>query len=292
MFGILSRPLVPLPPDGLAVLMLNSGSVHAIGPNRLWVSLARRWALRGMTVLRLDLSGIGDSPPRPGAEPNVVYSRHAAGDIAAALHFLAAQPGVTECHLMGLCSGAYHAFKAAVAGQTVSSVSMINPLTFFWTDGDRLSEVKDYEILESASKYLTKLLTDEPWRKLVRGQLDVGLICGVLLRRLWMQLVPLLIEAGRRLRIPMTQDLARELATAAGHGIELRFVFAAGAPGFAMLQQQSGGAITRLQARRAATLDFLGGADHTFTRLEARERLIQVLDQRMWPGHEAGLHAA
>ena len=292
MFGILSRPLAPLPSDGLGLLVLNSGSVHAIGPNRLWVTLGRRWALRGMTMLRIDVSGIGDSPPRPGAEFNVVYSPHAADDIAAALRFLAAQPGVTECHLMGLCSGAYHAFKAAVAGQTVASALMINPLTFFWTDGDRLSDVKDYEILESASKYLTKLLTDEPWRKLVRGQLDVGLICRVLLRRLWMQLTPLLSEAARRLRIPMTQDLARELGAAAGHGIELRFVFAAGAPGFAMLRQQSGGAIARLQARHAATLDFLGGADHTFTRLEARERLIQVLDKRMWPGHVAGHHAA
>ena len=292
MFGVLSRPRVQLTAGGPAVLMLNSGSVHAIGPNRLWVRLARRWAVRGVTVLRIDVSGIGDSPPRPGAEVNVVYSPHTADDIAAALRFLRAQPGVTTCHLMGLCSGAYHAFKAAVAGQAISSVVMINPLTFFWRDGDRLSDVKEYEVIENAAKYRSKLMTDEPWRKLVRGQLDVGLISKVLMRRSWTLVAPLVFEVAKLLRLPLRQDLARELETAAGHGIELRFVFAAEAPGCALLRQQGGSTVTRLQAKHAATLDFVADADHTFTRFEARERLVQVLDRRMCPGHEGGGDAA
>lgn len=291
MFGILSRPLVPKPADGLAVLMLNSGSVHAIGPNRLWVNLARRWAARGMTVLRLDLSGIGDSPPRPGAEPNVVYSRHAAADIAAAVQYLKAQRGVTECHLMGLCSGAYHAFKAAVAGQAVASSLMINPLTFFWQEGDRLSDFKDYEIPELTAKYRKKIFTTDPWRRLLRSQLDLSLIGKFAVRRLWLVFTAPLIEAAKLLRLPLTHDLARELATAAGHDIELRFVFAANAPGFVLLRRQSGRAITRLQATGMTTVDFVTGADHTFTRFEARERLVQVLDDRMWPSQDAGRNA-
>jgi len=287
LFGVLTRPLAQESVCGPALLMLNSGSVHAIGPNRLWVRLARRWAARGMTVLRLDISGIGDSPPRPGAETNVVYSSHAADDIAAALRFLKGRPGVTECHLMGLCSGAYHAFKAAVAGQAAASALMINPLTYFWKEGDRLSDVKEYEILEMTAKYRGKMFTGEPWRKLLRGQLDLRLIGNVAMRRLRIVVVPLLVEVARRLRIAIPNDLSRELDAASRHGIELRFVFAEGAPGFALLRMQGGNAISRLRSERAVTLDFVAGADHTFTRFDARERLVQVLDRRMWPGGDA-----
>ena len=52
---------------GPKILFLSSGNESHIGPNRLWVDLARRLAGRGFSCLRFDLSGIGDSPVRPGA---------------------------------------------------------------------------------------------------------------------------------------------------------------------------------------------------------------------------------
>ena len=287
MFGILTRSVADSAQRSPAVLMLSAGSVHAIGPNRLWVCLARRWAERGMTVLRLDLSGIGDSPPRRGADQNVVYSRHALDDVAAALCYLKSQPNVGECHVVGLCSGAYHAFKAAVAGQAVASAVMINPLTYFWRDGDRLSDVKEYEIFELTSKYRGKFFTAEPWHKLIRGELDLRLIREVVLRRLWNFVASYGFELARLLHLPLRNDLASELATASRHGIALRFVFAAGAPGFALMRKQSGNAIARLQARKVATLDFVIDADHTFTHLRARERLVQVLERRLRADHGA-----
>ena len=45
------------------VVLLNAGIIHRIGPNRLYVQLARRLASRGHAVLRFDLAGIGDSEP-------------------------------------------------------------------------------------------------------------------------------------------------------------------------------------------------------------------------------------
>ena len=271
-----------------AVLMLNAGSVHLVGPNRLWVQLARRWAARGMTAMRLDISGIGDSPPRPGAEENVVYSRHAADDIAAALAYLRAQPGVGELHVMGLCSGAYHAFKAAVAGQALASALMVNPLTYFWKEGGQLSDVQEYEIFELMSKYRGKLFTIELWRRLIGGRLDLRLISQVALRRLWNIVASYLLAAARLLRLPIRDDLARELEAAVGQGVKLRFVFAAHAPGFALLRKHSGNTILRLQQRRTASLDFVAGADHTFTQLPARERLVALLDRVIGVGSGSG----
>jgi alpha-beta hydrolase superfamily lysophospholipase len=283
LFGVLSEPDAPACPKRRpAVLMLNSGAVHHIGPNRLWVRLARQWAARGLMVLRLDLSGIGDSAPRTGAEDNVVYSAHAMQDVAAALDFLHRDVQAGECHLVGLCSGAYHALKAAVAGHDVVSSTMINPLTYFWTDGMSLGDVKDYELAELTSRYRGKVFTAEPWLRLLRGQLDLRVIVEVGLRRLWSTLAPPLVELARWLHLPLRHDLAGELDKAVGRGTRLRFIFAANAPGFDLLHKQSGRAIDRLLARQLASIDFVPGADHTFTRLEARERLVEVLD-RMAP---------
>lgn len=278
--GVLSEPAGVAPTPGRpAVLMLNSGAVHHIGPNRLWVRLARHWAVRGITVLRMDLSGVGDSDARVGAPENVVYSAHAVADVADALAYLRGELRAGDCHLLGLCSGGYHAFKAAVAGQPVVSSTVINPLTYFWRDGDTLRDVKDYELGALASRYRDKILTREPWLKLLRGQLDARVIIEVSLRRTWSHIGPHLLRLARRLRIPLREDLAGELALAVRQGIHLRFVFAAQAPGYELLRRQGGSAIDKLVERQLASLDFVPDADHTFTRLEARERLVALLDR-------------
>ena len=66
--GILTRPSVP-PRDGLELplfVFLNAGLLHRVGPYRLHVRLGRELAQMGFSSLRVDLAGVGDSPPRAG----------------------------------------------------------------------------------------------------------------------------------------------------------------------------------------------------------------------------------
>lgn len=279
LFGVLCKAEGAAP--GPAVLMLNSGSVHHIGPNRLWVQLARAWAQRGVTVLRLDISGIGDSPPRPGASENVVYSPYAGADIAAALAWLRREGGATECHVMGLCSGGYHALKAAMAGQYITSALVINPLTFNWKEGTEMDDVKDYEVASLAAKFRRKLFVARSWKKLLLGRVDMRIVLEVAWRRLYSFVHPHLLALARALHLPLRDDLVGQLAEAARHGIQLKFVFAENAPGFALLEREGGRAVHRMVKRGQASLDFIPGADHTFTPLQARQRLVEVLERRM-----------
>ncbi|MGY4828022.1 alpha/beta fold hydrolase [Sphaerotilaceae bacterium SBD11-9] len=278
LFGVLTRE------EGAgaqpAVLMLNSGSVHHIGPNRLWVRLAREWVGRGVTVLRLDVSGIADSAPQPGAEENIVYSRQAVSDVAAALAYLRSL-GVTECHAVGLCSGGYHALKAAMAGQELASAIMVNPLTFYWREGTEMSDLKDYEVTGLAARFRSQLFTATPWKKLLRGQVDVRIVAQVAWRRLWSLVHPHALRLARVLRLPLRNDLARDLSRVVRRGVILGFIFAENAPGYELLERQGGQAIHRLVAGQQATLDFVPGADHTFTRLDAREQLVALLNRRV-----------
>lgn len=105
--GDTSRPII---------VFLNAGMVHRVGPNRLHVRLARELAGRGFASLRFDLSGIGDSPARIDGS-----SLHDAGlrDVRDALDFVAVEHEGSTFVLVGLCSGADLAFRAALADERV-----------------------------------------------------------------------------------------------------------------------------------------------------------------------------
>ncbi len=62
--GIIAQGAAARPTDRPAAVILNAGIVHRVGPNRMFVTLARRLAAAGTFVLRFDLSGIGDSETR------------------------------------------------------------------------------------------------------------------------------------------------------------------------------------------------------------------------------------
>jgi len=267
------------------VVMLNAGSVHRIGPDRMWVQLARAWAARGFVVLRLDISGIGDSPPRQGQPENEVYSGQALEDVALALNYMRDRLGVQRLHLLGLCSGAYHAFKAAAAGHAIDSAVMINPLTFHWREGTVMDqELLEADVLEVAHRYRRTVFSREPWVKLLRGQLHLRLVTEVVVRRVSSALIDALRDWARVLGLHFEQDLAEALLATVERGIRLSFVFAATSPGYDLLRRQGGRVVNRLRHRGGLSIDLVEDADHTFTHYEARKRLIPALERLMFSG--------
>src|SRR5260370_24585563 len=82
----------------------------------------------------MDLAGLGDSGTRPGRSDNEVFPPAAVDDIRAAVEWMRARYGVRDITLGGICSGAYHALRAAVAAVPVNRIFLINPETFFWNE--------------------------------------------------------------------------------------------------------------------------------------------------------------
>ena len=103
------------------MIFVNNGFGSHVGPSRLWVVLARRWAAAGLRCVRLDLSGIGDSPSREGLPEHVVYAPAAFDDLFDAVRFLCPDDP-TNVVFVGLCSGGYQALEAAVAQRARGSV--------------------------------------------------------------------------------------------------------------------------------------------------------------------------
>lgn len=240
------------------VVLLNAGAVPRVGPNRLHVPIARKLAARGAIVLRVDLSGIGDSAVRPGRDENVVYSDDAVRDVAAAVAWVRRQ-GAPEVAVVGLCSGAYHALKAAVAGEPIDTVVPINPLTFFYKPGAPL-DFAAFRVTEDAQRYQKSMRSTAAWKKLLRGQVDVRRVARIVVERGRAIAEHRVRDVLRQLRVPLRDDLGSELMALHRRGVATRFIFAGGDPGRAMLLEQGGSAV-----KRVTSIDVIDGPDHTFT---------------------------
>jgi alpha-beta hydrolase superfamily lysophospholipase len=109
-----------------AIVLSNAGCVNRAGPHRLYVKMARRWAQLGFDVLRVDLSGIGDSPAAAGVEENVNYPPSALDDLGEAMTAVGAQRIIVA----GLCSGGDFAFQLGIHDPRVAAAWLLNPRTF------------------------------------------------------------------------------------------------------------------------------------------------------------------
>lgn len=164
--GVLTEPAGEV---RATVVLLNAGAIRRIGPNRMWVECARRWAADGVRTLRVDLSHIGDAA---GADVwssgnAQFYEPSYRGEVGALLDRLGGRSVV----LAGLCSGAYWAFHAGQDDPRVRSVVLLNPLTLtydpFW---DTVRE----------SRVLARAWRGPAWARLLRGQTSFANVASVL----------------------------------------------------------------------------------------------------------------
>jgi pimeloyl-ACP methyl ester carboxylesterase len=125
LFGVLSEPEHDIAPSAPTVVFLNVGLISHHGPGRLWVELARAAAAAGhVRCLRVDLSGIGDSPTRPGRVDMRSFPIDSLQDMEDIRQ--AASADGAPLMVMGVCSGADHAIEMALAAP-VASICVINP---------------------------------------------------------------------------------------------------------------------------------------------------------------------
>jgi alpha-beta hydrolase superfamily lysophospholipase len=275
LFGIVSEPAIPGAPRDVVVL-LNSGTIHHIGPSRVYVTIARSCAARGVPAIRIDLSGVGDSGLRAGEKENSPYADSARTDIREAVEFAAKRYPGARVHLIGLCSGAYHGLKAAVAGLPLKSVVVVNPLTFFWKPGMPL-DYADFQITSESNRYARSAGSLASWLKLLRGGVDLKNAWRVLSKRFMVRAKNRGRDLARMVGMNLEDDLASELRRIARQRTELYFVFSASDPGHSMLLEQGGRIVRKLQRDGNLRISIVEGADHTFTSHWNRDQLLALL---------------
>jgi alpha-beta hydrolase superfamily lysophospholipase len=121
--GVVDEP-TDLVPGAPWVVLVNVAAEHHIGPGRRWVEWARRWAALGYRVVRIDQTGVGDSPTLPGQADDRAFAPEWIDDMRHVVTELAADGA--QVGIVGLCSGSYSAFEVAM-WEHVDAVFAINP---------------------------------------------------------------------------------------------------------------------------------------------------------------------
>ncbi len=266
------------------VILINSGGDPHVGPRRLYVLLARRWARRGYVVMRMDISGLGDSAAQPGEPRNELFPAAAVGDIRVAVDYMVERFALHDVTLVGMCSGASHAVRAGMEGVRVDRVLAINPLVFFWEHGLDVNDVQPWEVVHKPAAYMGQVFSWKAWHRLLFGDVSVWRVMRIYLNRPIMAIQAVFRKFARALHLSLKNDLSKELKDLKGRGVRVVFVFSKGDAGMRLLEIESGLSAAQLEKKyRIRTID---GADHEFTRSRARAALGQVLSEELFAYHD------
>lgn len=284
-FGIVTEPR-PGEIRRRAVIMLNAGADVHEGVNGMHVTLARRWARRGYVVLRMDLAGLGDSRAHAGQPDNEVFPEMALDDIRVALQLLRDRYAVVDVTLFGLCSGAYHALRAAAAGLAANRILMVNPQNYFWKTGMHLEDLQVAEVVRNPVVYRQRVFSWAAWKRMISGKVEVVRIAKIYMVRLMLGVGSALRDAARWSGIRLKYDLGRELEEIDARGVKIVFVFARHEPGIHLLKIEAGSSLGKLGER--CRVRIVDDADHVFSQSGPRATLQDILSEELFARTTAG----
>jgi pimeloyl-ACP methyl ester carboxylesterase len=285
LFGVLAQP----PDDGplarrkTAILFLNVGHNYRIGPNRLYVQMARALAACGYRALRFDLSGIGDSPGTSGPRQGNYYAKGSEVDVSAAIDRLEAE-GCTKFWLMGVCSGSFVAFQAAQADPRVSGQVLMNSRLLEWQDGadENMWQASMQRNYKSTAFYRRELMRPQVYRRLLRGEVDVNGIA----RRVGTVIEARLKRAMGRLlhRGPDEEGDDSVLSQArriTARGVDTLLVVAADDDGRDYIEYHFGQRGSRMAGDPNFRMIVVEGCDHTFSSRAGQHVLIETVRRHL-----------
>jgi pimeloyl-ACP methyl ester carboxylesterase len=198
LFGVLCEPRGDASAShrGPAFLLTNTAASSRVGDSRLSVRIARELARRGIASLRFDARGRGDSPATPGTVRSDtpygrIYNLLATEDTATAARWLARQ-GYRSIFTFGICSGAYHALKAAVVEPAIHGVVAVNIPTFKRPE-DKAPDAMRRSTRNSMAGYAHSAFDPKKWKAILRGEKHLlrvfGFVAGYAVTRLRSRLV-------------------------------------------------------------------------------------------------------
>jgi len=272
LLGVLAEGEATAP---ITAVLLNAGALRHIGPNRMWVETARRWAAHGVPTLRIDLAGIGDSDGDADSleRDEGLYVPRYVDQTIEVLDALCERGLPQRFVLAGLCSGAYWSLQAALEDERVAGAFMINPRALFW-DWD-VGAVRD-------ARNVRKALRPATWGKLISGQITRERVATIA-RGMAVALASL--PARVRARWHGHDDGADRLTGALdrleSNGTELLGVFTADEPVFEELTRDGG--LERMRARRNVCVKSIPGplTSHTLEPLPLQRAVAALLDEAL-----------
>lgn len=267
--GVICEPKAPARSD--AVIFVSTGGDPRSGLGRFPVTTARALAADGIASLRFDFAGVGDSPAFEGDRSHVFETPRQA-DIVAAFDLMQAQ-GFESATLVGICAGAFHALRAAAVDARIAGLFAISVQKFVWTPGNSLA-VGKRDDAGATQTYVEGLRSLATWKRLLKGDVQVGRILRSLSGRFAARLTAPANPEGARLR-----RLAADLSA---RGARVRFLLGVHDAALDEMERWFGSGGRRLTALAGFSVRVAPRLDHGLSYQESRD--IALADLRAFLG--------
>lgn len=274
LFGVLSRPAQGATDQIL--LIGNGGRDPHYGAARQNVDFARYLARHGIACLRFDFAGLGDSIGPPGKENLLTHTfTDRLPDIRAALDALEKE-GFRRFGMLGLCSGAYHAFHAALVDARLSRLLLVNLPLF------QLPKRNVLDFLENRGTSATvvgrKLFSIGSWKTLLSGRSDVRTLVRSVINHARRQVVGRSQALGRKLGLIKEQSFPVQAMTRLSRqGTRALFLFSPGDEEIDAFAREFGPDGEKLAPYKGSRVLVLPRMDHDLTKAIGRRDAEQAV---------------
>ena len=269
LMGIITDPpKSPRDENFPAVIFLNAGIVHRIGPHRMFVKMARSLANLGFVVLRFDHSGIGDSKAR---NDRLSFERSSVSETREAMDCLGTIRGSKRFVLVGLCSGTPTSFRTACSDPRVVGLVLLNGVL---ESPDKINQEVIAYVLNhkiARSYWQGKLFHPPSWLKMISGKAN------------YKQIVNVLTSYLRDLCVPDAKavfganHIVGDLRSLIERGVKLLFVYSEGTAVLEYFRMALDKEIRKLRASERVKIQIIQRTDHTFTLLRHQEELLGLV---------------
>lgn len=268
--GVLTLPALPLAAAPWVVL-INSGILHRVGTNRLYVNLARALAGAGVPVLRFDLSAIGDSERRRDAAS---LRESVELDIREAIDYLSREHEAPSVTLLGLCSGAFDALHAAGSDDRIGGIVMVDLAGPFQGLGHTIHRVKARIARPAFWRKLTRRLARAARSDISARPARPGDASGEMVY----------VDGARS--TPAREWVEQQFARLLARRVRMHFVFTGGFEHNYSHESQFRRAFPRVARDPNVAVTYLPDADHAFSARRERDRLVELVTRWVVGGVE------
>lgn len=235
-----------------ACILVTAGMLHSVGPFRLHRDLAVRLAENSIGTMRFDLSGIGDSF---GVGVAGESTERAVNEIQQAMNWIENHYGINQFVLIGLCSGADDALRAAIGDERVCGLVSMDGLGY---------RTPRYYLHRLTKHYAKRMIRPEKWLSVTR-RLVGSLMEGK---------TPNSLQAGTDIReYPAREEATKMLERLADRGTQMHFVYTGGVAEYYNHANQFDDMFPGLRGRREITTRYFETMDHVAYLCEDRDAL-------------------
>ncbi len=260
MLGIVSVPddsaMLEQLADTPAILLLNSGLIHKVGPYRMSVELARKLARAGYVVFRFDLPGIGDST---GYKTTEGYKNRTVNEISSAMDSITKRYNKKNFISIGLCTGAMNSHVIASSDIRVQGAIMLDAYSY---------PTMKFLVRRYAGK-LHRIFHPETILRVFNGifnktdcKYQSGVKEGI---DYWQQ--------------PPKSEIQNDLALMMSRDVKLLYIYSGGVSEVYNYEKQFEETFSSVDFKGNLNVRYLEKVDHTYTLQSDRDDMLGIIEQ-------------